>query len=135
MEAWMSSAKFVALITYRRDGTPVATPLWFVPGDDHLRVITERDSWKVKRIHNNPTVSVAACDMRGRPRSAPVAGTARILDDSALPEVRRAIARRYRLVAEAIAAWTWLTDKVSRRPPRERVAIEIRFTDSNSDET
>lgn len=131
MEPWMSSAKFLALTTYRRDGTPVATPVWFVPRDDHLWVFTEGDSWKVKRIRNNPAVSVAACDMRGRPRSEPVTGTARILDDSSLPDVRRAIAGRYRLTASAIAAWNWLTDKVTRRPPRNPVGIEIRFTQSD----
>ena len=57
----IASATYVLLTTYRKDGTPVATPVWAVARDDKLYVWTVADSWKVKRIRNNAAVrSIAA---------------------------------------------------------------------------
>jgi PPOX class probable F420-dependent enzyme len=38
------AGKYLSLTTYRRDGTPVSTPLWFVEDDGRLVVITAADS-------------------------------------------------------------------------------------------
>jgi uncharacterized protein len=65
------------LITYRRDGTPVPSPLWFAEHDGKLYVHT--GGWKAKRIANNPLVRVAPCDFRGRPFGPPFQATARAL--------------------------------------------------------
>jgi len=75
-------SEYVSLTTFRRDGTPVATPVWHVVDDDDLVVISEAESWKVKRIRNNARVVVTVCDLRGRikPGAATADGTARLLD-------------------------------------------------------
>jgi len=57
---------YVSLVSFKRDGTPVATPVWAAPLDGKLVVFTLRDSFKVKRIRRNPRVRVARCGMSGR---------------------------------------------------------------------
>lgn len=113
----LGAEKYVLLTTFRRNGTGVPTPVWAAPAPppsrapgetpadpDHalqdagtvLVVWTVADSWKVKRIRNNPAVLVAACTARGKPLGPAVAGRAEILDAAGTREVRRLIARKYR---------------------------------------
>lgn len=56
----------INLETYRKNGHPVATPVWFtVDGDDRLFVVTRSETGKVKRIKNNNSVRIMPCGMRG----------------------------------------------------------------------
>jgi PPOX class probable F420-dependent enzyme len=71
--------------------------VWFVPEDGRLLVETEADSYKVKRILREPTVSVALCSVRGALRELPVPGRAEILPDDDVPRVERLMARKYRV--------------------------------------
>ena len=57
--------KYISLETFKKNGQGVKTPVWFVLHNDAFYVYTEADSWKVKRIHNNPRVRVAVCNIRG----------------------------------------------------------------------
>ena len=96
----IASATYVLLTTYRKDGTPVATPVWAVARDDKLYVWTVADSWKVKRIRNNAAVTVQPCDVRGgtRPDAPTVSGTARLLDSAGTDQVRGWLRRKYWLM-------------------------------------
>jgi PPOX class probable F420-dependent enzyme len=49
----------ILLTTYRRDGTPVGTPVNIVVDGGRAFVRTFDTAWKLKRIRNNPTVEVA----------------------------------------------------------------------------
>ncbi|KAA0025093.1 hypothetical protein FOY51_02985 [Antrihabitans cavernicola] len=44
----MGQARFVLLTTFKKDGTPVATPLWTAPDGERLLTWTEKQSWKVQ---------------------------------------------------------------------------------------
>jgi PPOX class probable F420-dependent enzyme len=92
--------KYVSLVTFRRDGRPVATPVWFGAMGDDFGVITETDAGKVKRIRNNPRVTVQVCDVKGAvSASAPLLqATARLVTGDEAGRVRKAIARKYGLV-------------------------------------
>lgn len=50
----LAAEKFVSLTTFKKDGTPVAAPMWIGRDGDHLFVWTPADSWKAKRAKNNP---------------------------------------------------------------------------------
>ncbi|GAA5114621.1 PPOX class F420-dependent oxidoreductase [Haloechinothrix salitolerans] len=92
----LADEKYVQLTTFRRDGTPVPTPIWAVADDGELFVWTERNSGKVKRLRNNPRVEVTACDLRGkRTHGESVSGTARLLDDAETDRVRKLLGRKY----------------------------------------
>ena len=99
----LASAHYVLLTTYRKDGTPVGTPVWAVPRDEKLYVWTERDTWKVKRLRRNPAVTVQPCGMRGAPRGDVREGTARLLDTAETNRVRGRILRKYWLLGPPTA--------------------------------
>ena len=63
--AQFDGQKYISLETFKKNGQGVKTPVWFVGHNDAFYVNTEADSWKVKRIRNNPRVRVAVCNMRG----------------------------------------------------------------------
>jgi hypothetical protein len=96
--AEVSKARYILLTTFTKDGKPKPTPIWAAPDGERLVVITGADSWKVKRIRNTARVTLAACDVRGNPRSDAVEATATILDKSDNDSVYRAIGKRYGLI-------------------------------------
>jgi uncharacterized protein len=73
--------KYALLVTFRRDGTPVPTPVWFALLDD-LRMVTrtEERTAKVRRIRRDPRVRVIPCDPRGKPLGPGVDGHVRVMD-------------------------------------------------------
>jgi len=46
--------KYVSLVSFRKNGAAVPTPVWFGEKDGKLYVMTRSDSGKYKRIRNNP---------------------------------------------------------------------------------
>jgi PPOX class probable F420-dependent enzyme len=94
----LAKSQYILLTTFTKDGRPKPTPIWTAVDGDRLLVITEGDSWKVKRIRNTPRVTMATCTMRGRPTSEAVEGTATILDKSQTGAVYDAIGKRYGIV-------------------------------------
>jgi uncharacterized protein len=79
-----------AVVTFRKDGTPVPTPVWFALLDDRrLVTCTERRTAKVRRIRRDPRVRVFPSDPRGKPLGSGVDGSARIVE--AVSECRPAV--------------------------------------------
>ncbi|RRQ28924.1 PPOX class F420-dependent oxidoreductase [Rhodococcus sp. Eu-32] len=116
----MADGKYVSLTTFKKDGTPVATPLWGVREGDRLLVWTTSDSWKVKRIRRNGRVTVAPCTARGKIQGEAQNGFAEILDGPATDKVRRAIARKY-----GILGWLTVTGSTLRRGKTGTVGISV----------
>jgi PPOX class probable F420-dependent enzyme len=97
----LAKSQYILLTTFTKDGRPKPTPIWTAVDTergDRLLVITQGDSWKVKRIRNTPRVTIATCTMRGRPTSEAVEGTGALLDKSETGTVYDAIGRRYGIV-------------------------------------
>jgi PPOX class probable F420-dependent enzyme len=122
--AAFAASKQVSLTTFRKDGTPVATPVWHVIDGETLTIVTEAGSWKVKRIRNNPRVEVTACDIRGKiaPGAQPVAATARLLDEAGTDRARDLLARRY--LASRLGNWFARTFHIKRNP---MIGIAVTF--------
>jgi PPOX class probable F420-dependent enzyme len=93
--AEVAKARYILLTTFTKDGRPKPTVIWVAPDGDRLLVITEGDSWKVKRIRNTPRVTLAACDIRGNVKGGAVDATATILDKSLNGHVYDVIGNRY----------------------------------------
>jgi PPOX class probable F420-dependent enzyme len=98
----LSKGSYVLVTTFRRDGTPVPTPVWVGRDGDDVLVWTRSDAGKVKRIRNNPTVELAPCDARGRSRGPSVTGTARILDADGSAQGRRLLKRKYGITGRLV---------------------------------
>ena len=79
----------MSLASFRKNGNPVYTPIWFGEKDDKLYVMTRSDSGKYKRIRNNPKVRIAPCTMRGKITGPEFAATARILPPEDWPWARK----------------------------------------------
>jgi PPOX class probable F420-dependent enzyme len=91
----LGNGKYLLVTSYKKDGTPVATPVWVVRDGSTLGVWTAGDSWKVKRIRRRSDVLVGPCDVRGNPTGASVPATAEIVP--AAP-YRPLLARKYGLI-------------------------------------
>nr|BFE72370.1 hypothetical protein GCM10020092_056710 [Actinoplanes digitatis] len=52
--AEIAASKQISLTTYRKDGTPVATPVWHVADGKTITTVSAADAWKVKRLRRNP---------------------------------------------------------------------------------
>ena len=74
---------YVSLLSWKRDGSGVETPVWAAPLDGKLVVFTLKDSFKVKRIRRNPKVRVAKCDVAGKVLCPWDDGTGVLVDDAA----------------------------------------------------
>jgi PPOX class probable F420-dependent enzyme len=120
--AEVSSARYILLTTFTKDGRPKPTPIWVAPDGDRLLVITEEDSWKVKRIRNTPRVTLAVCDMRGNPKSDALEAKATILDKTQTALVYDAIGKRYGLVGKVFN----LFSKYLRNGMQKNVGLELK---------
>ncbi len=89
------ASKYLLLTTFTKDGRPKPTPIWGVPHGDRLLVITDDDSWKVKRIRNTPRVTVARSAALGKLKSDEVEALARVLPKSETRRVYNAVLKRY----------------------------------------
>ena len=91
----LSQARFIDLVTYRRNGKPVGTPVVFVETPDGLVVRTAHNSGKLKRLRHDNRVEVARCNHRGRRTGAPLSGHARILGEEAVKPTLRLLHAKY----------------------------------------
>jgi uncharacterized protein len=83
------------VVTYRRSGEPVATPVWFALDRDRLVFESDADSAKVRRMRRDGRVRVAPCTVRGNPLGAPVEARARILGGDEAAAAERALDGKY----------------------------------------
>ena len=122
--------RYVSLVTFKRDGGEVATPIWFAPDPEDptlLWMYTNRTSWKVKRIRNQQgRARVAPCDARGGLRGDYEEAEARVIEDPASPEFERAfetLIDRYGWQARAVLFFS----RFGGRYP-DRCALAVRLT-------
>jgi uncharacterized protein len=112
------TGKYINLTTFRRDGTPVATPVWFVSENGSLLVETDGNSYKVKRIRRNDHVTVTSCNAAGRAKGQAVSARATILPADELPRVERLLHRKYRLDYIFVLPIYLLVQRLRGRPLR-----------------
>ena len=68
------------LTTYRKNGTPVGTPVNIAVVGPVAYIRTWDATGKVKRIRNNPQVEIAPCTGRGKVTGESLRMTARIIE-------------------------------------------------------
>jgi PPOX class probable F420-dependent enzyme len=94
--------KYCLLVTYKRNGDAVPTPVWFGLADGKLYIRTEAAVAKVRRVLNDPRVRLAPCSVRGKPTGPPAEGRARVLDEPGERErAERALQSNYGLGRKA----------------------------------
>lgn len=96
--AAISDEKYVSLTTFRKNGTPVAAPVWIADlGDGTSGFTTASSSYKVKRLANDPRITLQPCDSRGNVRegTSVVSGTATVVHGADFESVRSRIKSKY----------------------------------------
>jgi PPOX class probable F420-dependent enzyme len=109
----LGRGKYLSLTTFRKDGTAVATPVWLVRDGDTLRVITQADSGKAKRLRNDSRVLLAPCDARGTLKGAQVEGAATLQDASETARTAQLVESRYGLLGKLLM---WRSRRAARKP-------------------
>lgn len=127
LAARLRDERYVSLTTFRRNGEPVPTAVWFVPqADGTLLVYTAATSGKVKRLRRDARCTVAPCDARGRVHGDPLPATGVVLEaEAAVEEVRRRLVRRYGWQARAFLGLARLR---GRGRPGDEVGVRLTGT-------
>ena len=89
--------KYLSLTTYRRDGTPVSTPVWFVEEGGRLFVTTGAESYKAKRLRRNPVAMVAPCTARGVVKGESIPVRVEFLPAAEHARIDQLMAEKYRV--------------------------------------
>jgi uncharacterized protein len=113
----LSDAKYVSLRSFKRNGEPVDTPVWFAVAEGRLVVFTDGTSYKVKRIRRNPNVQLARCDFRGNVLGPWHAATCRAVeaDPERIGRAYAALNRKYGLLMRIGTVLSTLAGRVKRR--------------------
>jgi PPOX class probable F420-dependent enzyme len=93
--ASLEGQRFVVLTTYRKNGVGVHTTVTPIIRNGRLFFLTTHDSGKVKRIRNNPRVTLASSRANGRLIGPPIEGMARLLSDAESAKVSAKIRRAW----------------------------------------
>jgi PPOX class probable F420-dependent enzyme len=80
----LQAQQFMNLITFRKSGVEVRTPVWFVQDGTSLYVMTGKDAGKIKRIRNNPSIVVEPSDRAGKTLGVAVTAHAQVISDPAV---------------------------------------------------
>ena len=99
------SAHYVALTTYRRDGTPVTTPVWAAAEGESLYLFTNTNAGKVKRLRNSSRAAIAPCTAIGKVTGAQLPAEAFNLASDQMPKVWRLLTKKYGIAARLFATY------------------------------
>lgn len=117
----IASERYVLFTTFKRDGSAVGTAVWIAPfGNGQACFTTGGDSAKVKRLRNNPRVTLQKCDYKGRvaPGSPVIEATARVVTGADCEPVNVAMRAKYAIQFRLL---TW-SGAVTSRIKRQSVA-------------
>ena len=99
--------KYLSLETYKRDSTPIQTPVWFVTENDQLYITTKETTGKVKRLRNNQNARIAVCSMKGDIKSDWVdVGLEKITEESDVEKIVKLRKKKYGFSARLISMFT-----------------------------
>jgi uncharacterized protein len=93
--AAVMGARTVLLVTYKRDGTAVSTPVSIAFDGQRAYFRTYDKAWKSKRLRNNPSVELTPSTFFGKPRGDVIHARARLLEGEQAATAARALARQH----------------------------------------
>ena len=124
----LGDEKYLLLTTYRRDGTPVSTPVWSVPlGEGKFGFWTSSGSGKAKRLAHTARVTVQPSDARGRVKKGtePVEATAQVVAGPEYEAIRTKVIAKYGFMTKVtkVVGTIFTTLKGKRIPYGDRGVI------------
>lgn len=79
----LAKEKYISLVTFRRSGSAVPTPVWFALESGTIYVESGPESGKIRRVRHTPRVTIASCTINGKVTGPALDGQARILIEQA----------------------------------------------------
>ena len=114
----LADHEYAGIITYKRDGRGVATPVWFVVVRGCLHFRTPANTGKVKRLRANPEVGFFACDRTGRRTGPTYRGSAIVHGPQAPDGIVARLNEKYGMTSRMYAL-------TLRLPGRRALFVEI----------
>ena len=114
----LADEKYLLLTTFRRDGTPVSSPVWVAGlAEGRIGFWTSSGSGKAKRLVHTERVTVQPCDARGRTKAgtSAVSATARLVTGPELDEARKSINAKYGFMTKVSKALETIGGIVKRK--------------------
>ena len=128
----LDQARYVALTTFKRDGTAVSTPVWITGTEGRYLFTTGDKAWKTKRLLRNPAIEVRVCDVRGqvKPEASVHRGTGHVSTSrSDIAEAERALSAKYGWQFRGTKIVDALKRKLGRGPIQNVVAVRLSLPD------
>ena len=98
--------KYINLETYKKDGTSIRTPVWFVIDNDLIYIITRDSTGKVKRLKNNQNVRIVPCSFKGESKNGWIKGKAEKIAGEDADKVIELRKKKYGISARLIGLFT-----------------------------
>ena len=98
--------KYINLETYKKDGTPIRTPVWFVIDKNLIYVITRDSTGKVKRLKNNQDVRIVLCSFKGEAKNEWVKGKTQMITGEEADKAIKLRKKKYGMSARLIGLFT-----------------------------
>lgn len=95
MFATLGGHNYINLTTFRKNGQPVTTPVWFAQDGDRLYVMTGPETGKIKRIRHTSRVQIAPSTARGNPRGPVIEASARLMSPDEQARANEALDQKY----------------------------------------
>ena len=113
----LGDEKYIALTTYKRDRTPVTTPVWSVPLGDNTIGFWTSSSGKAKRLAHTSKVMVQPSDGRGRgkPGTTAVEASAVLVTGSELEGIRTKVEAKYGFMVGVSKFFNKLAELIKRK--------------------
>jgi uncharacterized protein len=103
--AQFEGQKYLSIESYRKNGVPVRTPVWFVENNGVLYARTAISTGKYKRIGNIPSVKIAPCDSRGNVKGDWVSAEARVAPEGQFQDIYRLLRKKYGIMYSMATAF------------------------------
>jgi PPOX class probable F420-dependent enzyme len=122
--AAFANQKYLSLETYKKNGNPVRTVVWFTIENGVFYFHSSYKTWKLKRIRKNPAVRIAPSKFRGEILGEWFNGKAKFVPEPEASRILPLINRKYGL-------WGKIIISIEKRTSGRRVVVAIEPDDSN----
>jgi PPOX class probable F420-dependent enzyme len=125
------AAKYISFVSTRKNGTPIATPVWVAPlphiGPNVFGFTIDANAGKAKRLAHTNTVTVQPCDIRGRivDGSPIVSGTAVVISGVEAETVRDAVAHKYGFTYKVFSIYMWFSERFGSHKDQAETAVVV----------
>ena len=116
----LKDGKHINIKTFRKNGESASAPVWFLEDKDKFYICTGGSTFKVKRIHNNPEVQIAASDENGNLKGEYFEGNARILPKDEVDPIYTLFRKKY----SGFRIWNFFANLI-KKEEKKQVYLEI----------